>query len=531
MRMAGSCRVGHYWLLPVLLLGCSAKTGSESSTVESSQEPIYGVTKTETGFPAVGELLPAGCTATLIEPGDIILSAAHCLYDANQLTRFRLGGNAAFRLRGRDFVYIDPRWHWTTPDAVQRHDYGFAQLAPPMPTVRPMSIAGVSSLSASAVRVIGYGMGGKHACEEAYPFGTKRSVILAIDSWSATGDQFYTFNWPFGVCPGDSGAPTLPVGARDWIVGIVEAVSTDNGNPHGNLRVPATVTALDTTRWLHRLTVQVVGTGKGTVKSGQFGIKCRQDTSTFSDPLAFRCSSYFGAGTTVEIGAFADAGWSFLGWSGDGCTGAGTTITPTPPTPSESVSVLTIASLDTDRTCVAEFGCPDGQRWDSSAQPPGCRCPPELPVWNGAQCVACPAGATWNPNANPPACQGICTPGSQQCATGNVPQTCNANGEWVTGPVCPYVCLVGLCTGICTPGSQQCTTGNVPQTCNANGEWVTGPACPYVCLVGLCTGICTPGSQQCATGNVPQTCNANGEWVTRPVCPYVCANGYCTGSA
>ena len=60
------------------------------------------------------------------------------------------------------------------------------------------------------------------------------------------------------------------------------------------------------------LTVSKSGTGSGTVTSTPPGISCGQT-----------CKAYFTSGTSVTLTASADAGSTFTGWSGGGCSGTG----------------------------------------------------------------------------------------------------------------------------------------------------------------------------------------------------------------
>jgi uncharacterized repeat protein (TIGR03803 family) len=65
----------------------------------------------------------------------------------------------------------------------------------------------------------------------------------------------------------------------------------------------------------YALTVTKAGTGTGTVTSSPDGIDC-----------GATCSASFDAGTPVTLGAAADAGSTFTGWSGEGCSGTGTCV-------------------------------------------------------------------------------------------------------------------------------------------------------------------------------------------------------------
>ena len=62
----------------------------------------------------------------------------------------------------------------------------------------------------------------------------------------------------------------------------------------------------------HTLTVSKSGTGSGTVTSNPAGINCGST-----------CQAGFPTGTNVTLTASADAGSTFTGWSGGGCSGTG----------------------------------------------------------------------------------------------------------------------------------------------------------------------------------------------------------------
>jgi hypothetical protein len=129
----------------------------------------------------------------------------------------------------------------------------------------------------------------------------------------------------------------------------------------------------------------------------------------------------------------------------------------------------------------------------------------------------------------------MCTPGSKHCGTNQTPETCNAEGEWVADAMaCPNVCSgMGACTGECKPGSKRCSgAGNLTtQTCDENGAWVSGPVCPNVCSSGSCGGDCMPGAKRCGANNTPQTCGPMGTWEPAAMaCQFICTGaGECTG--
>ncbi len=62
-----------------------------------------------------------------------------------------------------------------------------------------------------------------------------------------------------------------------------------------------------------------------------------------------------------------------------------------------------------------------------------------------------------------------CTAPAKRCV-GLIPQVCDADGAWQSGPVCPFMCTAGACSGVCVPGSKQCV-GSDLQICDGGGAW------------------------------------------------------------
>jgi hypothetical protein len=131
------------------------------------------------------------------------------------------------------------------------------------------------------------------------------------------------------------------------------------------------------------------------------------------------------------------------------------------------------------------------------------------------------------------ACGGMCAPGSKHCGNDQTPETCSDLGEWVPEAMpCPNVCSgAGLCTGMCKPGSKRCSgTGNLTvQTCDENGTWVNGMVCPNICSSGSCGGDCMPDAKRCGANNVQETCSAMGTWEPAMTCQFVCMGAACAG--
>ena len=95
----------------------------------------------------------------------------------------------------------------------------------------------------------------------------------------------------------------------------------------------------------HLLTVQVTGTGSGTVSSSPSGVSCRTGS----------CSAEYGQGTTVTLTATPDGTHAFSRWGGD-CSGTSRTVTVT---------------ISAARTCTARFTPPPvhpetGWWWNAS---------------------------------------------------------------------------------------------------------------------------------------------------------------------
>ena len=114
------------------------------------------------------------------------------------------------------------------------------------------------------------------------------------------------------------------------------------------------------------------------------------------------------------------------------------------------------------------------------------------------------------------ACAGMCTPSSEHCGTDQTPETCNAAGR--VGPgrhgLPERLQRHGPVHRQCKPGTKRCSGPNnlTTQTCDENGAWVNGTVCPNVCSSGSCGGDCMPGTKRCGANNVPQTCSPMGTW-------------------
>ena len=120
-------------------------------------------------------------------------------------------------------------------------------------------------------------------CEEAFPDGTVVTLTAVPNEGSAfTG-------WSGGGCSGTGQCQVTVNGA-------------------------VTVTA--TFSRLYSLTIYKSGSGTGRITSVPPGIDCRFDQTG-------GCSAYYAQGSSVILTATPDAGSSFAGWSGGGCSGKG----------------------------------------------------------------------------------------------------------------------------------------------------------------------------------------------------------------
>jgi hypothetical protein len=109
-----------------------------------------------------------------------------------------------------------------------------------------------------------------------------------------------------------------------------------------------------------------------------------------------------------------------------------------------------------------------------------------------------------------------CVMGTKQCS-GNIPQICGPNGNWISNPACAFVCAAGNCVGKCAPGTTQCMLKKT-QTCDSSGQWGTKTDCEFGCdaATGGCKSACTAGTFNCY-GNQIQQCDPGppAKWVPK----------------
>ncbi len=151
-------------------------------------------------------------------------------------------------------------------------------------------------------------------------------------------------------CPGTTSVPATDSGSIVDAGSLADGATPDSGTTLDGSATPDGSTTPDsgttpdaaiTDAGSEQLVLSVVlaGTGMGTVTSSPSGIDCGSD-----------CSEPFDAGTVVTLTAAPDAGSTFMGWSGGGCTGTGSCVaTVTAVTAVAATFTLTTQTLDVSR--------------------------------------------------------------------------------------------------------------------------------------------------------------------------------------
>ncbi|HSP38261.1 MAG TPA: hypothetical protein VLR26_10965 [Frankiaceae bacterium] len=191
---------------------------------------------------SVGELIPAGsssprCVASVVRsaPGNVVLTAAHCLVGAGSGLQFVPGYTAGSRPFGTWTVmraYIDPRWRQARDPA---HDYAFLVLAPQVVNGRPVNVQTVTGANRLAftppVSV--------QVATTAYVSG--RQVSCTVPMYRAAGyPSFDCDGYPNGTSGGPwLLAPAPAPGAGDaTVVGLIGGLHQGGCSPATSYSAP-----------------------------------------------------------------------------------------------------------------------------------------------------------------------------------------------------------------------------------------------------------------------------------------------------
>jgi hypothetical protein len=151
------------------------------------------------------------------------------------------------------------------------------------------------------------------SCSSAFNYGTQ----VTLTATPATGYSFT--GWSGGGCTG-TGTCAVTMTA-DTAVTATFTINT------------------------YQLTVNLAGTGSGSVSSSPAGINCGAN-----------CSSTYNYGTQVTLTASTQTGSTFTGWSGGSCSGTGTCVV----TMSAATSVTATFTINTYQLTVAKAGTGQG---------------------------------------------------------------------------------------------------------------------------------------------------------------------------
>src|SRR6185312_15681856 len=153
------------------------------------------------------------------------------------------------------------------------------------------------------------------------------TATLASSANPSTTGQAVTFT---ATVSGASGTPTGTVTFDDGTTALCTAVALSTGTATcatsslaaGSHSISASYsgdatynaatsnTVTQTVSAPGQFTLSITKSGSGTVTSSPAGINC-----------GATCSASFASGTSVTLSAVADAGFTFAGWSGGGCSG------------------------------------------------------------------------------------------------------------------------------------------------------------------------------------------------------------------
>ena len=245
----------------------------------------------------------------------------------------------------------------------------------------------------------------------------------------------------------------------------------------------ATVTArFDVPISTDRLTVNLTGSGSGTVTSNPSGISCPGT-----------CAADFASGTTVTLTAAPTNGSTFNGWSGGGCTGTGPCIVAMVGDPTVTATFTAAPVLFT--LTVTKAGAGAGT---VSSDPPGITACSSTCTANFAPGTVVTLTATPQSGATFAGWSGACS-GAGACQI-----TMDANRA-VTATFDPPISLSvltvqktgnGVGTITSNPAGIDCGTTCAASFPTGSGVTLTATAAPGSTFVGWMAGPCT-GTQPC----------------------------------